>query len=68
MIHPAALLPTILPAEPWNIGIGLELTGGGTTERVGAGAGEGLSVGVGDSTGVRIVKVGNNGVFSVAWI
>ena len=39
MIHPAAPLPTILPAEPWNRGIGLELTGGGTKGGVGAGAG-----------------------------
>lgn len=66
MIHPAALLPTILPAEPWNIGIGLELIGGGTLDGVGAEAGDGL--GVGDSTGVTIVKVGKGGVMFGTWI
>jgi hypothetical protein len=66
MIHRAALLPTILPAEPWNIGIGPELIGGGTTDGVGAEAGVG--VGVRDPTGVTTVKVGIGGVVFGTWI
>ena len=66
MIHPAVRLPTILPAEPWKMGIRLELTGGGTTDGVGADAG--ARVGVGDSTGVGIVQIDNGGVVFGAWI